>query len=193
MGERSLDSYRGRWLLFLSHPADFTPVCTSEIIAFSRLYVQFQTLDCDLLVLSVDSLYAHLAWVRVIQQGHGVRVPFPLVEDPSMALARAFGMIHHDARSSATVRASIAIDPEGIVRATTCYPLSIGRSATEHLRMIRALREADRTGGLAPENWQPDQPMLRPPSTSIEDLDASDDADWLMPSLKPRRRSASRA
>lgn len=193
MGPRALEAYRGRWLLFLSHPADFTPVCTSEIIAFSRLHAAFQAIECDILVLSVDSLYAHLAWVQAIAERHGVTVPFPLVEDPTMAVARAYGMIHHDSRDSATVRASIVIDPAGIVRATTCYPLTAGRNAAEHLRLVTALRETDRTGGLAPENWQPDSPLLRPPPASVEEL-AADPAgtDWLLRTMKPAKRPAGR-
>lgn len=193
MGVRALEAYRGRWLLFLSHPADFTPVCTSEIIAFSRLHVAFQAVECDILVLSVDSLYSHLAWVQTIAERHDVTVPFPIVEDPTMAVARAYGMIHSESRDSATVRASIVIDSAGVVRATTCYPLTTGRNAAEHLRLVTALREADRTGGLTPENWQPDAPLLRPPPTSIEDL-ANDPAggDWLLRTMRPSKRQAVR-
>lgn len=193
MGIRALEGYLGRWVLFLSHPADFTPVCTSEIIAFARLHPAFQALDCDILVLSVDSLYSHLAWVQTIAERHDVTVPFPLVEDPTMAVARAYGMIHSDSRDSATVRASIVIDPAGIVRATTCYPLTTGRNAAEHLRLVTALREADRTGGLAPENWQPDAPLLRRPPSSMEEL-AGDPAgtDWLLRTMKPVKRPAAR-
>lgn len=190
MGERSLESYRGRWLLFLSHPADFTPVCTSEFIAFSRLYPQFQAQDCDILALSVDSLYAHFAWVQAIAEEAGVTVPFPIVEDPTMAVARAYGMIHPEARDSATVRASIVIDPAGIVRAVTCYPVAAGRNAAEHLRLVTALREADRAGALAPEGWQPGQPLLRPPPDSIAEIAAQGirRAGWLlrpMPAAPP--------
>ncbi|WP_368415915.1 peroxiredoxin [Falsiroseomonas sp.] len=193
MGELSLESYRGRWVLFLSHPADFTPVCTSEIMGFARLHPQFQALECDILALSVDSLYAHLAWVQMISDRHGVDVPFPLVEDPTMAIARAYGMIHAESRDSATVRASIVIDPAGIVRATTCYPLIAGRNAAEHLRLVTALREADRTGGLAPENWQPEDPMLRPPPTSVAELAGDPSGSgWLLRSMKPGKRPSAR-
>jgi len=192
-GELSLESYRGRWVLFLSHPADFTPVCTSEIMAFARLHAQFHALDCDILALSVDSLYAHLAWIQMIAERHGVEVPFPLIEDPTMAIARAYGMIHADSRDSATVRASIVIDPGGIVRATTCYPLIAGRNAAEHLRLVTALREADRTGGLAPENWQPEAPMLRPPPTSVAEMaDEPPGSGWLLRSVQPGKRPSGR-
>lgn len=191
MGERSLEGYRGRWLLFLSHPADFTPVCTSEFIAFSRLHPQFQAQECDILALSVDSLYAHFAWVQAIAEEAGVVVPFPIVEDPTMAVARAYGMIHADARDSATVRASIVIDPAGIVRATTCYPVAAGRNAAEHLRLVTALREADRAGGLAPEGWQPGQTLLQPPPTSMDQLavEGTGRAGWLLRPMPAARGS----
>ena len=128
MGERSLDDYRGRWLVFFSHPADFTPVCTSEFVAFSKAYDRFQALGCDLLALSVDSLYSHIAWVRSIHERFGVTVPFPITEDPSMAIAAAYGMIHPDAADSSTVRATFVIDPDGLIRAMVWYPMSTGRS-----------------------------------------------------------------
>lgn len=194
MGERSLESYRGRWLLFLSHPADFTPVCTSEFVAFSRLYPQFQAQECDILALSVDSLYAHFAWVQAIAEEAGVVVPFPIVEDPTMAVARAYGMIHAEARDSATVRASIVIDPAGIVRATTCYPVAAGRNAAEHLRLVAALRAADGAGGLAPEGWQPGEPLLQPPPSSIEEIAAQGltRAGWLLRPLPAARPAQER-
>lgn len=189
MGERSLRDFSGRWLLFLSHPADFTPVCTSEFIAFSRLFPSFEAQECGILALSVDSIYSHLAWVRMIEQVHGVAVPFPVVEDPTMVIARAYGMVHNDARDSATVRASIVIDPRGIVRATTCYPLTTGRSAAEHLRLVQALRASDRTGGLAPESWQPADPLLRPPPASVMELTSSGMEDWLLSPLGSKQEA----
>src|SRR5258708_24574 len=111
MGNRSLDDYRGRWLVFFSHPADFTPVCTSEFVAFSKAYDRFQALGCDLLALSVDSLYSHIAWVRSIHGRFGVKVPFPITEDPSMAIAAAYGMIHPDPHPPSTHPAAFLIDP----------------------------------------------------------------------------------
>jgi peroxiredoxin (alkyl hydroperoxide reductase subunit C) len=192
MGERALRDFAGRWLLFLSHPADFTPVCTSEFIAFSRLFPAFEAEECAILALSVDSLYSHLAWVRAIEHMHGVVVPFPVVEDPTMVIARAYGMLHNDARDSATVRASFVIDPVGTVRATTCYPLTTGRSASEHLRLVQALRASDRTGGLAPENWQVSEPLLRPPPASIVELASGGMEDWLLLPLGSKQETARR-
>src|SRR5260370_14477223 len=117
MGQRSLDDYRGRWLVFFSHPADFTPVCTSEFVAFSKAYDRFQALGCDLLALSVDSLYSHIAWVRSIHERFGVTVPFPITQDPSMAIPAAYGMIHAAAARTSTGRGPFVLDPDALIAA----------------------------------------------------------------------------
>ncbi|WP_025813177.1 peroxiredoxin, partial [Komagataeibacter kakiaceti] len=142
-GEVRLSDFRGRWLVLFSHPADFTPVCTSEFIALARAADRFAALDCALLGLSVDSLYAHLAWLDAIQDRFGVEIPFPLVEDPSMAVARAYGMLDPTAQNSATVRATYVIDPAGTIRALLWYPMTVGRSVDELLRLVAALRRSD--------------------------------------------------
>ncbi len=160
MGERQLSSYRGRWLVFFSHPADFTPVCTSEFIAFAMAYPQFQAAGCDLLALSVDSLFSHLAWARSIQQKFGVEIPFPIAEDAGLQIARAYGMVHPLANSSATVRATFVIDPLGVIRAINWYPMTTGRSVNELLRLVYALQATDEHDALTPENWHPGDPML---------------------------------
>ena len=172
LGERSLEDYRGRWLLLFSHPADFTPVCTSEFIALARLHDQFQALGCDLLGLSVDSLFAHIAWVRSIRDTFGIEIPFPIAEDLSMAIASAYGMIHPADTNTATVRASFLIDPGGIVRLLTYYPTSIGRNADEMLRALAALQATDASGMSMPGDWRPgDDGLLLPPVT-VTDADA---------------------
>lgn len=160
LGERRLSDYRGRWLMFFSHPADFTPVCTSEFIAFAKAYPRFQAARCDLLALSVDSLFSHLAWARNIHQQFGVEIPFAIAEDAGMCIARAYGMVHAGATSTATVRAVYVIDPVGIIRAITWYPMSSGRNVTELLRVLLALQASDAHGALTPENWQPGEPLL---------------------------------
>jgi peroxiredoxin (alkyl hydroperoxide reductase subunit C) len=162
-GERGLEDYRGRWLIFFAHPADFTPVCASEFIAFSKAYELFQKLSCDLLGLSVDSLFAHIAWIANIKERFGVEVPFPIVEDPSMAVARAYGMLHPGAHTSATVRATFVIDPEGVIRAIIWYPMNVGRSVDELLRLVTALQTSDRGEVFTPEGWRPGDPVLVPP------------------------------
>jgi peroxiredoxin (alkyl hydroperoxide reductase subunit C) len=159
-GERRLSGYLGRWLLFFSHPADFTPVCTSEFVAFAKAFPKFQAAGCDLLALSVDSLFSHLAWARGIQQKFGIEIPFPIAEDAGMQVARAYGMVHAAATSTATVRATYVIDPLGVIRAITWYPMSSGRSVSELLRLVLALQASDAQDALTPENWQPGDQML---------------------------------
>ncbi len=167
MGERTLEDYRGRWLVLFSHPADFTPVCTSEFLAFSRAHPRFQMLDCDLLGLSVDSLSSHLAWAHNIEERFGVRVPFPMLEDPSMAIARAYGMLPPGAVSSATVRTTFVIDPDGIIRASTTYPMTVGRSVEEILRLVAALQVTDEADVVTPEAWRPGDPILVAPPLTV--------------------------
>ena len=127
-GPRALEDYAGRWLVLFSHPADFTPVCTSEFIAFARAHDRFQEQGCDLLGLSVDSLQSHLAWVRDIESSFGVAIPFPVIADPSLTVARAYGMVHPGASDTSAVRTVFVIDPDGVLRAFLAYPLPTGRS-----------------------------------------------------------------
>jgi peroxiredoxin (alkyl hydroperoxide reductase subunit C) len=179
-GERSLGDYRGSWLLLFAHPADFTPVCTSEFVSLARAEPAFEAIGCKLLGISVDSLYAHLAWLRDIHERLGVRVSFPIVEDPSMAIANAYGMLDPRSPDAATVRASYVIDPQGIVRAITWYPMNVGRSVGEQLRLVKALQAAESTGASAPEGWCDDMPLLDAvPTTLDEALQAGrDDNPW---------------
>ncbi len=168
-GQKSLHDYLGRWVVLFSHPADFTPVCTSEVIAFARAHVRFLAIGCDLVGLSVDSLFSHLAWKKAIEEAFGVAIKYPLIEDPSMVMARAYGMLPSGASSSATVRTTFVIDPQGIVRATTCYPTNVGRNVEEVLRLVTALQTSDRCNVLMPEAWQPGLPaIIAPPLTSDE-------------------------
>ncbi len=193
MGDRALADYRGRWLLLFSHPADFTPVCTSEFIAFSRAAERFEALDCALLALSVDSLFSHFAWARSIHAQFGVKVPFPIIEDPSMAIARAYGMIAAQAPNAAMVRAVFVIDPEGIIRAINWYPMTTGRNVAELLRLVAALQTADAHGVSTPEGWQPGDDVILPPDLTPEAAFAEQDqgSDWYFRTgplpKKPRR------
>jgi len=159
-GMRTLTDYAGEWLVLFSHPADFTPVCTSEIISFSRMAAEFDAIGCALLGLSVDSLHAHLAWVQAIEREFDVKVPFPIAEDPSMAVAHAYGMIDETAASSATVRSTFIIDPEGVIRAISAYPMTTGRNVAEIKRLVEALQLADAEGVLTPEGWRPGGPVI---------------------------------
>jgi peroxiredoxin (alkyl hydroperoxide reductase subunit C) len=178
-GPVSLSDYRGRWLLLFSHPADFTPVCTTEFVAFSKAADRFAAMDCDLLGVSVDSLYAHLAWVRAIRDSFGVTISFPIVEDPSMVIGRAYGMIAEGAGDAATMRSTFFIDPAGIIRAITCYPATVGRSVDELLRLLAALRRVDADDIETPEGWQPGDDVLLPPEVHQEAMLAREaGGDW---------------
>jgi peroxiredoxin (alkyl hydroperoxide reductase subunit C) len=159
-GEIALSGFRGRWLVFFSHPADFTPVCTSEFIAFARAQPEFDKLGCALLGLSVDSLYSHVAWLRDIHDRFAVTIKFPVVEDPSMVIARAYGMLDSTAPTSATVRATYVIDPAGIIRAVVWYPMNVGRSVDELLRLVAALQATEREEASTPEGWRPGQNLI---------------------------------
>ncbi|MCK3777302.1 peroxiredoxin [Ensifer sesbaniae] len=172
-GELSLASYRGRWVLFFSHPADFTPVCTSEFIALARAKGRFAALECELLGLSVDSLYAHVAWLRDIERSFGVRVDFPVIEDPSMAIARAYGMLDSASPSSATVRATYVIDPEGVIRAIVWYPMNVGRSVDELLRLVEALQASLEEGASTPEGWRTGDPLVEAAATTMEEAETA--------------------
>lgn len=176
-GYRSLSDYRGRWLILFSHPADFTPVCTSEFIALARRAGDFAAAGCDLMAVSVDSLYSHLAWLKDIDARFGVRVSFPVVEDPSMAIGKAYGMVDAASRSSATIRAAFVIDPQGVIRAIIWYPMNVGRSVEELLRLLSALQQVDQSGGSTPEGWVPGAPLLAPAATTLDEAMAQEQRD----------------
>ncbi|QFR33839.1 peroxiredoxin [Ancylobacter sp. TS-1] len=175
-GQVQLSDYRGHWLVLFSHPADFTPVCTSEFIALARLAPQFEAMGVALMGLSVDSLFSHMGWLRAIRGAFDVEVTFPVVEDTSLVISRAYGMLDETAQDSSTVRASYFIDPAGIVRAINWYPMSVGRSAREMLRLAAALKRVERGDGVTPEGWEPGDPVLR--SLTDETLRATDDPAW---------------
>lgn len=162
-GPKKLADYRGKWLVLFSHPADFTPVCTTEFIGFARSYPRFQALNCELLGLSVDSTFAHIAWARNIEERFGVKIPFPIIEDLSMKVAHAYGMIQPGASDTSTVRATFFIDPEGRLRAMVYYPMSNGRSIEEFLRLLEALQTSDKYGVATPEAWKAGDKVLVPP------------------------------
>ena len=171
-GPKTLDDYRGRWLVLFSHPADFTPVCTTEFMAFARRHDDFLALNTDLLGLSIDSHYSHVAWVRNIKEKFGVDVKFPIIADLSMDVARAYGMIHPGAADTSAVRATFIIDPEGVLRAMVYYPMTNGRSIDEFLRLIQALQTSDANGVATPEAWQPGDKVIVPPPATTDAAEA---------------------
>lgn len=171
-GEIRLSALRGKWVMFFSHPADFTPVCSTEFAEFARRQEEFESRNCALLGLSVDSLYSHVAWLKALKDLFGVEVRFPVIEDPSMAIGRAYGMIDEQSASSATMRSTFFIDPAGVIRATLCYPHNVGRSTEELLRLLAALQLVSTEPVLTPEGWQPGRRVLRlPPEHPAEGED----------------------
>ena len=162
-GVKKLSDYEGKWLVLFSHPADFTPVCTTEFMAFARHYDDFQKLNCELLGLSIDSYYSHVAWVRNIKEKFGVDIQFPIIEDLSMNVARAYGMIHPGAADTSAVRATFIIDAKGTLRAMVYYPMTNGRSIPEFLRLVTALQTSDANKIATPEGWQPGDKVIVPP------------------------------
>jgi peroxiredoxin (alkyl hydroperoxide reductase subunit C) len=187
MGDVRLSDFSGRWLVFFAHPADFTPVCTSEFVAIAKSADAFAAMDCALLGLSVDSLYSHLAWVQAIRRKFAVTIPFPIVEDPSMAIGRAYGMMGPASHDSATVRATYFIDPDGVIRAMTWYPLNVGRSVAEMLRMVAALQRTADQDVLAPEGWSPGDDLLIAPPQDQHGVLAGDDEHWFYQTSADRK------
>ncbi len=171
-GVRKLADYQGKWLVLFSHPADFTPVCTTEFMAFAKAQDSFAQLNCELLGLSIDSHYSHVAWMRNIQEKFGVEIKFPIIADLSMAVARAYGMIHPGAADTSAVRATFIIDPNGILRAMVYYPMSNGRSIAEFLRLVQALQTSDANKVATPEGWQPGDKVIVPPPATAEEAQA---------------------
>ncbi|MEJ2124119.1 MAG: peroxiredoxin [Alphaproteobacteria bacterium] len=167
-GEKTLEDYRGKWLILFSHPADFTPVCTTEFMAFAKRQQEFASLNVELLGLSIDSNFAHIAWVRNIKEKFGVDIGFPIIADLSMQVAHAYGMIQPGASDTSAVRATFIIDPNGILRAMVYYPMTNGRSIDEFLRLVKAMQTSDANHCATPENWQPGDAVIVPPPATTE-------------------------
>ncbi len=170
-GEKSLSDYRGKWLVLFSHPADFTPVCTTEFMAFARRADEFAAIGAELLGLSIDSTYSHIAWVRNIREKFGVDIPFPIIADLKMEVAKKYGMIHPGAADTSAVRATFIIDPEGVLRAMVYYPMTNGRSIDEILRLVKALQTSDKYKVATPEGWQPGDPVIVPPPATVDEAE----------------------
>ena len=170
-GEKKLSDYQGRWLILFSHPADFTPVCTTEFMGFAKAYPEFQKLNCDLLGLSIDSTFSHVAWVRNIKEKFGVEIPFPVIDDLSMEVSSAYGMIMPGASDTSTVRTTFFIDPEGIMRAMIYYPMSNGRSIDEFLRLVKAMQTSDEHEIATPEGWQQGDAVIVPPPQTAQEAE----------------------
>jgi len=177
-GQKSLSDYKGKWLILFSHPADFTPVCTTEFIAFAKHAEELKNLNTELLGLSIDSVFSHIAWERNIKEKFGVEIPFPIIADLSMEVATAFNMIQPGASDTSAVRCTFIIDPEGILRAMVYYPMSNGRSIPEFVRLIKALQTTDAHGVATPEGWQPGDKVIVPPPNTAEGAAERVDGDF---------------
>lgn len=164
--------YVGDWVILFSHPADFTPVCTTEFIGFAKLQEQFAAIDTQLIGLSIDSTHSHIAWTRNIKQNFGTEIGFPIIADLSMKVAHDYGMIMPGASDTAAVRATFVIDPEGVLRAMLYYPMNAGRSVAEIHRLVVALQTADTNACAMPEAWVPGQPVIVPPPKTPEEAEA---------------------
>jgi peroxiredoxin (alkyl hydroperoxide reductase subunit C) len=169
-GPRSLADYKGKWLVLFSHPADFTPVCTTEFIAFAKAADEFKAINTELLGLSIDSIFSHIAWVRNIEEKFGVVIPFPIIEDLKMEVAMAYGMIHPGAGDTSAVRATFIIDPDGILRAMVYYPMTNGRSVAEIMRLVKGLQTSLANGVATPEGWQPGDKVLVGAPVTVDDV-----------------------
>lgn len=164
--------FEGKWVILFSHPADFTPVCTTEFMTFATMADEFRALNTELIGLSVDSLFAHIAWLRTIKDKieykgmKNVEVKFPLIEDIKMDVARKYGMIQLGSSDTQAVRAVFVIGPQATIRCILYYPSSTGRNFDEIKRIILALQKADAEGIATPANWQPGDDVIIPPAGS---------------------------
>ena len=170
-GVLTLDDFKGSWLILFSHPADFTPVCTTEFIAFAEIYPELQKRGAELMGLSVDSVSSHIAWVRNIEEKMGVKIPFPIIADLDRAVSTAYGMLHPGQSKTETVRCVFIIDPNQVIRTILYYPLTTGRNMDEILRIIDALKATDENKVATPANWRPGDMVVVPPPHTQEMAD----------------------
>ncbi len=166
------DDYAGKWFVLFSHPADFTPVCTTEFVAFANKAEEFKKLGVELIGLSVDQVFSHIKWDEWIEDNLNVKIPFPIIADSAEGVSKALGMIHPGKSSSNTVRAVFVVDPQGKLRLMIYYPQEIGRSVDEVLRAVKALQISDKYGVATPENWPNNEligdHVIIPPATDVE-------------------------
>lgn len=185
-GPVKLSDYRGKWLVLFSHPADFTPVCTTEFVGFAQNHEEFKRRGVEILGVSVDSIFSHLAWVRNIEEKLGVKIPFPIIADLDMKVAHTYGMIHPGASDTSAVRSVFIIDDKQNIRALVYYPMSAGRNIDEILRLIDALQTGDKHGVACPANWRPGDKVVVPaPKTQADAEKRAADAslevkDWYL-------------
>ncbi len=186
------EDYKGKWVILFSHPADFTPVCTTEFMTFASMHDEFKAMNTELVGLSIDSLYAHIAWLRKVQELEwkgmkNLEVKFPVIEDIKMDVSRKYGMVQSQSDTQA-VRAVFIIDPKGIVRTILFYPAAIGRNFDEIKRAVQALQKADKDGVATPADWRPGEDVIIPTpgscGTAKERMESQDEnmycLDWFL-------------
>jgi len=170
-GEITLEQFKGKWVVLFSHPADFTPVCTTEFVEFAKHQDDFNRLNTQLIGLSIDSIYAHIAWVRKIEELFSVKVAFPVIADLDMKVAQSYGMIHPGASDTATVRTVFVIDDKAKVRTMIYYPMTNGRSIQEVLRIVTALQCSDKNAIATPAEWKDGDKVIVPPPKTCADAE----------------------
>jgi len=167
-GTLKLEDFKGTWLVMFSHPADFTPVCTTEFMAFAQIHPKLREMNCELMGLSIDSVYSHIAWVRNIEQNFGVKIEFPVIADLNKEVASKYGMLMPQESSTETSRCVFIIDDKQVLRAMIYYPLSTGRNTEEILRIITAMQTTDKNGVATPANWKVGDKVIVPPPKTQE-------------------------
>ena len=172
-GQIQLSDYaKGKWIVMFSHPADFTPVCTTEMSGFATRKPEFDELNTELIGLSIDSIHAHLAWVDNVRKNTGVYFDFPIIADLDMKVSKLYGMLQPNESQTAAVRAVFFIDPKKKIRLIMYYPLNVGRNMDEIIRVLKALQTTDKFGVALPLNWTPGEKVIVPPPKTLDEMDA---------------------
>jgi peroxiredoxin (alkyl hydroperoxide reductase subunit C) len=171
IGEISFGKWRaGKWTIMFSHPADFTPVCSTELTELARRFDEFKKRDTQLIGISIDSIHSHLAWIENLNKILGVRIGYPIIADSNRAVSEQWGMIHPGESATVTVRALFYIDPKGTIRAIIYYPLNVGRNVDEIVRVLDALQLADSKAVACPVNWKPGEKVIVPPPKTADEV-----------------------
>lgn len=171
---------KGSWVVMFSHPADFTPVCTTEMSGFAVRHNEFKELNTKLLGLSIDSIHAHVAWVNNVKKNTGVLFDFPIIADIDMKVSKLYGMLQPNESETAAVRAVFFVDPKGKIRLIMYYPLNVGRNMDEIIRVLKALQTSDKHGVAMPLNWIPGEKVIVPPPKTVQDMEEREKSDYEM-------------
>lgn len=176
-GKIKLTDFLGKWVVLFSHPADFTPVCSTEFGSFASRQAEFTDRNVQLIGLSVDGVQAHLAWIHDIESVFGQKISFPVIADLDMKVSSMYGMIQPGASTTSAVRAVFIIDDKGILRAMVYYPMNVGRNISEILRVVDALQTSDKHGVSTPADWTPGQPVVVAPPATASALETKEEAE----------------